>query len=333
MTCSGGRALGALAPAARHELAGTALAGDAEKRQLLERAAAGQWEWLLSWLGETKAEGGLSKADQWRLILPQLGYMALIRNLSGLDEAGITDEEAARLAARIADPEQVRRSRQLPFRFLSAYLNAPSLRWAQALEQALHTATGNIPELPGRTLILIDTSASMGQAMSRRSAMTMVQAAALFGLATAVRNGDRTDVYGFADGQFRVERSAYRWSTLRSVEAFTRRIGEVGHGTRIAEAVWATYRGHDRVMIFTDMQTFPAGCGHGQVGDVSASLPAHVPVYGFNLVGYRHSAMAAGPGNRHELGGLTDATFGLIPNIEAGRASRCPWNEAGAGVQ
>ena len=115
---------------------------------------------------------------------------------------------------------------------------------------------------------------------------------------------------------------------MRSVEAFTERIGEVGHGTRIAEAVWATYRGHDRVMIFTDMQTFPAGCG--QVGDVSASVPAQVPVYGFNLVGYRHSAMPAGHGNRHELGGLTDATFTLIPNIEAGRAARWPWDETAA---
>jgi hypothetical protein len=132
-------------------------------------------------------------------------------------------------------------------------------------------------------------------------------------------------VYGFADGQFRVARSAYRWSLVKSVEAFTRRIGEVGHGTRIAEAVWATYRGHDRVMIFTDMQTFPAGCGYGQVGDVSASVPARTPVYGFNLVGYRHSAMPAGAGNRHELGGLTDATFALIPNIEAGMAARWPW--------
>lgn len=46
--------------------------------------------------------------------------MALIRNLRRLDEAGLPDQEAAKLAARIADPEQVRRSRQLPFRFLSA---------------------------------------------------------------------------------------------------------------------------------------------------------------------------------------------------------------------
>ena len=322
--------LARLAPAERHRGVREMLNGHGQQ-ETLDLAAAGQWEWLLSWLGEAPAEDGLSKAEQWRLILPRLGYMALIRNLRNLDEAGIADEEAAKLAARIADPEQVRRSRQFPFRFLSAYLAAPSLRWGHALEQALDAATANIPELPGRTLILIDTSASMGQPLSRKSAMTMVQAAALFGLATGIRNRDRADVYGFADGKFRVERSAYRRSVLKSVEAFTRRIGEVGHGTRIAEAVRATYRGHDRVMIFTDMQTFPAGCGYGQVGDVSASVPARIPVYGFNLVGYRHSAMPAGHAKRHELGGLTDATFALIPNIEAGLAARWPWNEGAAG--
>lgn len=77
----------------------------------------------------------------------------------GFPAVALTDGEAAELAARIADPEQVRRSRQFPFRFLSAYLSAPSLRWGHALETALDAATGSIPELPGRTLILIDTSA------------------------------------------------------------------------------------------------------------------------------------------------------------------------------
>jgi hypothetical protein len=321
--------LSRMASSERHRVAGRVLSGY-DRGEMLELGAAGQWEWLLSWLGEMPSEGALSKLDQWRLILPRLGFMALIRNVRNLDEAGLPDEEAAVLAARIADPEQVKRSRQFPFRFLSAFLAAPSLRWGHALEKALEAATGNIPELPGRTLILIDTSASMGRAVSRNSTMTAVQAAALFGLATGIRNRDRADVYGFADGQFPVRRRDYRLSVLKSVEAFSRRIGEVGHGTRIAEAVYATYRGHDRVMVFTDMQTFPVRGGWG-VGDVSACVPAHIPVYGFNLVGYRHSAMPAGGGNRHELGGLTDATFSLIPNIESGLASRWPWERAAAG--
>ena len=320
--------LARLAPAERHRSVRQVLDGHGPK-EMLSRAAAGQWEWLLSWLGEGPAEERLPKAEQWRLILPQLGFMAALRNLRNLDEAGLSDEDVAPLIARFGDPEQVRHSRQFPFRFLSAYLSVPSLRWGYALDKALGAATANIPELPGRTLILIDTSASMGQPVSRTSAMTMVQGAALFGLATAVRNRDRADLYGFADGQFRVERSAYQRSVLKSVEAFSRRIGEVGHGTRIAEAVRATYGGHDRVMIFTDMQTFPDRTRWGRpVADVSASVPARTPIYGFNLVGYRHSAMAAGHGNRHELGGLTDATFALIPNIEAGLAARWPWAEA-----
>src|SRR6201989_3713953 len=112
--------------------------------------------------------------------------------------------------------------------------------------------------------------------------MTMVQAAALFGLATGIRNRDQAARYVLASGQYRVERSAYRLSVLKSVEAFTRRIGEVGHGTRIAEAVRATYRGHDRAMIFTDMQTFPDRAGWSRpVGDVWASVPAAIPSFGF----------------------------------------------------
>ncbi|MEJ3751036.1 hypothetical protein WEI85_48475 [Actinomycetes bacterium KLBMP 9797] len=43
-------------------------------------------------------------------------------------------------------------------RFLSAYRAAPSLRWGYPLEQALGHSLNNIPSLPGRTLVLVDTS-------------------------------------------------------------------------------------------------------------------------------------------------------------------------------
>jgi len=50
-----------------------------------------------------------------------------------------------RVAARLADPAQVARSRQFPYRFLSAHLNAPSQRWGHALDKALSASTANIP--------------------------------------------------------------------------------------------------------------------------------------------------------------------------------------------
>lgn len=310
----------------------------------LADAAAGQWEWVLSWLGDKPKDGvALSKADQWRLVLPSMGYMALIRNLRNLDEAGLDDKTATKLAARIADPDEVARSRQLPFRFYSAHVEAPSLRWGHALDTALTLSLRNIPTLKGRTAVLIDTSASMGSTMSNKSKMELVTAAAIFGMALKLKNFDNTHLWGFADGQFEVTDIPKGMSLLKAVEAFRRHIGFVGHGTQIADAVNRAFHPDpdcpsltvelDRVIILTDMQTFPANgyrpssWGYG-VGDVSAAAPPHVPVYAFNVAGYTNTAMPVVPGNnRHELGGLTDATFGSFERLEAGRDSAWPWEK------
>jgi len=272
------------------------------------------WEALAGWL-----QGPLD-AEAWTAVIPSMGYMALLRNLRNFDQAGVPDEVAERVAAKLADPDEVARSRQLPFRFYTAYLNAPSLRWGHALDRALQAATRNLPAFEGRTLVLVDTSGSMSTgAVSARSSVRPVQAAALFGVALAHRSAN-VDLYGFANGVFehKVERGG---SVLRQLDEFCRRIGEVGHGTMIADALRSTYRGHDRVVVFTDMQTMN-GYHDLQVTD---AVPAHVPLYAYNLVGYKHAMMPTGTRNRHEFGGFSDATFRLIPLLEAGENARWPW--------
>jgi hypothetical protein len=281
------------------------------------------WEALSGWLNGPMDKGA------WEAVIPSMGYMALLRNLRNFDEAGIGDDVAAKVAAKLSDPDEVGRSRQFPYRFFSAYQAAPSLRWGYALEQALESATGNIPAFDGCTLVLVDTSASMSaRAYSRRSTMTPVTAAALFGVVMAKR-GNAVDLHGFADGVFRhrVDRAG---SVLVEVERFTARVGEVGHGTRIAEALRATYRRHDRVVIVSDMQTFadsrmrlPFGGRFSQVA--TDALPRSVPVYGFNLGGYRATVLKAGRGNRHEFGGLNDATFMMLNLLESRTSAGWPF--------
>jgi hypothetical protein len=242
-----------------------------------------------------------------------------LRNLRNFDEAGISDEVAARVIAKLADPAEVARSRQLPFRFYSAYLAAPSLRWGHALDKALSLATQNVPKFGGRTLVLVDTSASMsGGTISARSTVTPVQAAALFGVSLAAK-GERVDLCGFADGVFLHGINAGA-SVLKEVGRFCGRIGEVGHGTQIAESIRRTYRGHDRVVILSDMQTM-----NGYGGNVTDAVPKHIPMYGFNLQGYRHAVMPTGTANRHEFGGMSDATFKLIPLLESGNSADWPF--------
>lgn len=273
------------------------------------------WEDALSAVGSK-----VDKAKLWEALIPTMGYMALLRNLRNFDEAGISREAGELVAARLADPEQVAKGRQFPYRYLAAYENATGARWALPLETALNQSLDNIPELPGKTLVLIDTSSSMtNMAFSAKSTMSPVKAAAVFGVALALRCG--ADLHGFASGVFthQVRKSS---SLLREVDRFVNRVGEVGHGTMIAESVRATFKGHDRVFIFSDGQTMGS--------DVTNSAPANVAMYGFNLGGYRAGMMDLTKPNRVELGSLTDATFKLIPLIEKGARCEWPWQATSA---
>ncbi|MEV4127121.1 TROVE domain-containing protein [Nocardia sp. NPDC049707] len=283
--------------------------GAAERGELAEALASAGMTW------EQLGSFGVWTAKRWEAVVPSMGFMALLRNLKNLDVAGVSDEVAAQVMAKLSDPDEVARSRQFPFRFVSAFEAAPSLRWGHALDIALGHALKNIPELRGRSLILIDTSGSMRATISAKSTMTAVKAASIFGVALGVRNGAKADIHGFADGEFRheVRKGA---SPIAEIARFINRVGEVGHGTDIAGAVRRQYNGHDRVFIISDMQT--------QTPHITAAVPKHVPIYGFNLGGYRPAAYELGA-NRHEFGSLTDSTFRLVPQLEQGRNGDWPW--------
>ncbi|MFD5916904.1 TROVE domain-containing protein [Kitasatospora sp. NPDC058201] len=273
-------------------------------------AAAGMtWEALAGWL-----QGPLDAAV-WEAVIPSMGPMALVRNLRNFDRAGVSDAVAAEVARRIGDREEVRRSRQFPFRYLAAYRHAPSLRWGHALETALSHSLANVPALPGRTLILVDRSGSMFDRPSERSGLNRADSAAIFGTALKVRAAD-ADLVEFGSTS-RVVEVGRGEAVLRVLDRF----GSLG-GTATAAAVRAHYRDHDRVVIVTDEQTGPGLHGH----DPLAAVPARVPVYTWNLAGYALAHAPAGPG-RHTFGGLTDAAFRLVPLLESGRDADWPWGE------
>ncbi|MEV0948006.1 TROVE domain-containing protein [Rhodococcus sp. NPDC049939] len=266
-------------------------------------ASAGMtWESLAGWLQ------GPMDAMAWQAMIPSMGYAALLRNLRNFDESGVADHIAEQVAARIADPYEVSRSRQLPMRLLAAYRNAPSPRWGHALERALGASLSSVPSLPGRTLVLVDRSASMFYShISARSELTRADAAAMFGTTVAAR-AERANLVEFGT------RSRYvpfkHLPVLRVVDSF----GNLG-GTDTQSAVRRHYRGHDRVVIVTDEQSIGA--------DPTRHVPVDVPVYTWNVAGYRHGHGPTGASNRHTFGGLSDAGFSMIPLLEKTRT--CEW--------
>lgn len=296
------RDLMALPPAKRRKV----VTGAHGARRLAE--AGMTWEALAGWL-----QGPMDKAA-WEAVIPSMGAMALVRNLRNFDEAGVSDEVAAQVAARISDPAEVARSRQFPFRYLAAYQHAPSLRWSYPLEQALGHSLANVPALPGRTLVLVDRSGSMFYSrLSERSELNRADAAAIFGTALALRAAD-ADLVEFGTSSNRV-----KFTKGESVLKVLERFGDLG-GTNTSEAVRAHYRKHDRVLIVTDEQA-----SYSHYGDPTEQVPAHVPVYTWNLAGYRAGHGPSGKAYRHTFGGLSDAAFRMVPLLESARDADWPW--------
>jgi hypothetical protein len=285
------------------------------RREILDPAVLGAagmtWESLAGWR-QTAMD-----ATAWESIIPTMGYLALLRNLRNFDQAGVGDTVAEAVAAKLSDPDEVATSRVLPMRFLSAYNAAPSLRWSYPLEKALQHALATVPTLDARTLILVDTSGSMNSAFSKDGTLRCWDAATVFGLALAARAHDAT-VVSFSDTTT-VFPTVAGESVLASVRRFKDGGYFIGRGTATEQAVRKHYHGHDRVVILTDEQAH----WHGAV-DVAAAVPAQVPVYTWNLAGYRvgHTPTT---GNRHTFGGLSDAAFAMIPLIEAGSREEWPF--------
>lgn len=259
-------------------------------------------------------EGGMD-AKAWEAVIPSMGYMALLRNLRSFQEKDVDRAVLKKVAETLANPENVAKSRQLPMRFLSAYRAVSNSNFfGQALEDALEASLQNVPSLSGRTLILVDRSGSMFWNQSERSDLNFADSAALFGSALAVRAENATLVeFGTTSGEIAFRKYD---SVLKMIDRF----GDLG-GTATAAAVRRHYDSHDRVVILTDEQ---ADGGYG--GTPGNYIPDNVPLYNFNLVGYKYGSEASGP-NRYTFGGLTDASFKTIEYVERSRNAAWPWED------
>lgn len=288
------------------------------------REAGMKWSDLDGWLQ------GPMDAAAWQAVIPSMGYMALLRNLRNFDQAGVADDVAERVAGRLADPEQVARSKQLPIRFYTAFKATESLRWAWALERSVNASLANVPRLGGRTLILVDCSDSMSWSGTDRNGLSRAEYAGLFAAALALR-AERPTVaaYGSEAELVDVPKGG---SVLPLARQFNRSLG----GTRTFDVLARLYAGHDRVVILTDEQAFApestawrqyAGDGQGlRSAQGLDEVIGHIrcPIYTWNLAGYKTAQLPTG-GNRFTFGGLTDNAFSAIEQLEAKQAVGWPF--------
>lgn len=217
---------------------------DEAQKALFDKIAANQLATPDTW--EVQLSGGADKRETFERLITEkkLGALALLRNLRGMLEVGVS-EDKIRGALATMNAERV-----LPFRFISAAKYAPRLE--DALEQAMFRCLAEVPKLGGKTALLVDHSGSMrGAKVSSKSEIDRFDAAC--GLAMIVRElCNRARIFAFSD--YCTEIAPRRGFALSQqlIQA-----GQFG-GTMLGNAVKRVYQEFpecERLIVITDEQS------------------------------------------------------------------------------
>lgn len=290
----------------------------------IDKLKSGELEPADTW--ETAVSNASDKGREWcRLVQERkLGYLALIRNLRNIcKDAPHIDTRL--LVEQIENEDAIRGSLVFPYQIYAAYQNARtcvSAEVAEALQNAFVVACENVPELPGKTLFVLDVSGSMSSPLSARSEITILEASACYCAVAATRSKDVTVAkFGTKAKLFSFDKGN---PIFTEIELLCRNDG-CGHGTQFdaIKSLGLPRGGFDRMFLFSDEQVMsPARCYIPSWGDntdereIALGLADHV--YSFNLGGYSGGVLDMSNPNVLLLTGLSDKLFEMIPYFEDG---------------
>lgn len=245
---------------------------------------------------ETQLSAGADKKATFERLMSEnkLGYMALLRNLRNMEEAGV-DRRLICQCLREGAPN----SKALPFRFIAAAVHAP--RFEDVLDECMLLSLGAMEKLRGRTVLLIDNSGSMYQAkISAKSELLRAQAAQA--LAVMAREiCEEVVIYAFSNQAVLVppRHGIALANALRDATAHG--------GTAMGDALRTVNNKeeYDRIIILTDEQT------HDVLGKPRDEAVGYIINVASNQYGI-------GAGNFVKIDGFSEQVLRFISVVEAG---------------
>lgn len=202
------------------------------------------WESVIS---SSRSE---DKKASWERLIKEnkLGYMALLRNLNNLISSGVSEDVLDIALSKLTNREEVKKSKQLPFRFITAYDNVSGNRKVtDAISIAMDYAVDNTPELNGKTLIAIDCSGSMDG--------RPIEVASIFG-ATLAKANTNADLILYDTGVYE-----FPFSSRMPVIDLAKKIQSEARGGGTNTSLVFVYaegskRKYDRIIIISDSESW-----------------------------------------------------------------------------
>ncbi|WP_299247084.1 TROVE domain-containing protein [uncultured Aquimarina sp.] len=295
------------------------------------------WEVELSTLGQQKFANDIEKqkafTTKWEALIDsnKLGYMALMRNLRNILEAEVSHAHIAKIVDILTDEGKVKRSKQLPFRFMAAYqeLSATKSSYTayvlDALEKAIQISVINMKgfELDTKVVVACDVSGSMMQSISRNSKIQAYDIGLVLGM--LLQNKCKNVITGLFGDRWK-QYVLPKGAILSNVMKLKRIEGEVGYSTngyKVIQSLNNKRTKVDKVMIFTDCQLWNSGHYNSDAHIETEwkqykNIAPNAKLYVFDLMGYNSTPLQVEKNDVYLIGGWSDKVFDVLDALENG---------------
>jgi len=314
------------------------------------------WETELSALGQIGFDSDEAKAiafrAKWEELIDsgKLGYMALLRNLRNIQEAGVSYAHFQKVCARLADADEVAKAKQFPFRYLAAYrelinhavAKVPAQSMVEkltnliqgnkgytgelldALEKAVQASAANIKGFDHETRVLLacDVSGSMQTPVSAKSKVLLYDVGLMLAMLLQSRcKNVEVGMFGDTWKTIVVPRN----NILGNVQEFYRREGEVGYSTNgylVIKDILLRKVKMDKVMLFTDAQLWNSNNTTDHIQSLwnsyKATVAPEAKLYLFDLKGYGQAPLQVLRNDVYLVAGWSDKVFEVLAALENG---------------
>lgn len=249
------------------------------------------WEVDISEAGDDEEK----KATAWTDLVEskKMGYFALLRNLRNISNQA---PDALKVALeRLVDPEEVKHSMVFPFQYLVAMDNLPEKNTAKikaAISDAMEVSLSNVPDMPGNTLVAVDTSGSMQPSFwynpfgsDKRGSTENTCPAAIastFGAALF-----KSQEIGNVDAmEFSTKANYVNLNPRDSLATMAKALKGRGGQTHFNEIFRTANKPYDRIIILSDMQALSRNEGMTAFKNYKSKYEVNPTVYSVDLAGY-----------------------------------------------
>lgn len=279
--------------------------------------------------------------EHWVEIARKGGWQMVRQNLNTFARNGVFEVEgfAEALAARLADPEEIRKAKVFPYQLMMAWKmvdgQVPDVV-RDALQDAMDIAIANVPSLTGNIVLCPDVSGSMGSPVTgyRKGATSSVRCIDVAGLMTAafLQRNPKARVLPFENDVVNVSLNR-RDSVMTNADKLAK-IGGGGTNCSAPLKKLANQKAKvDLVVFISDNESWVDARGSGQPTAVMtewARIKRVNPAAKLVCLDIQPHATTQAPTREDVLniGGFSDAVYGVITAFAANSNGADGWVKA-----